>query len=1107
MPPHRRRSLVISGSHLYYITTNTETSQMVAGVYEQVGGQLVRVADAYNITVGGSQAARVVHDLPGLGVLFGAANTATQWAVYLFDPETFGERLAYNFLDSTENQPWSNQGEAANVGQSVVVTRNSNTVSGIWIGTYDGSGLLSGASKNISVSTRKLAISPMVVVGQKVRYAQVEHASGSPYNVVLASYEYDFDTDTFTRIEAGQSARATLASTASRAWGLSLRGTDPLTYHAFHTTTPSTDTQVMKYVAWEWGAGTLLADMELDRATSWRDHSRPVDIGTGFLYVESQGGVLVPHHIQPPTVTPLSGGVPDYDGDTLKYALGMWGESEAPATVPPGHYDETTGLLTVYRHEAEFGVTAVFEVPITLEEEAETAVADLLATGSLVASGTRTRTADLAAAATATLAAATVRVRVGQAQLDATTALAASGTVLRGADAILAASTALDASASRTRFAQLDALAAAQLDATARTTRAVAADLQATATLAGTTSGVRLATALLDATASLTAQGIRTSVAEAALAATAALAVTASPERLAASTMAATADLAGSAERTRRLAATIDVTAQLAATAQRAAHAVATLSAQASLSASADVLGVVLASADLSATAALSAWPQTTRAATATLPATAALIADATLVAAQRQSPTRTTINTGWVNEAGGDENLHLSVAGEEPNYDTWAQSAQPPGDEKFGTGFDLTAPVSRAGHVITVVAGKYPAEDGRAVHLNLQLVERGTTVATWDWQDLPLVAQEDFVLTEAQADEIVDYGDVELRFTATDSGGGSTRGARVYWVEFELPPAITYTHLVVVATATLDATAGAIRHAVTTLDATAQLAAEATVEGVQFASAALAAVADVDAAARVVRAATAALPATAALAATASVGAAVFAAAGLAATADVDAVATRARPAAADLGATAGLSATASLGAEHLATAALAATAGMAAEAHVERRAFAALDASASVSAIGARVRTALAPLAATTQLAALARTAKPAGTDLIATAALAAAATRVRPVAADLPATTGLVAAATPLAWAQGELYAIAALDAVPTRLIRVDAALHATATLFAEVEPSTYVEADLWATASMLVSGVRIPGRWAPRKPKAQHYNPHDPSALHRRKGGPK
>ena len=611
--------------------------------------------------------------------------------------------------------------------------------------------------------------------------------------------------------------------------------------------------------------------------------------------------------------------------------------------------------------------------------------------------------------------------------------------------------------------------------------------------------------AQLAATAQLVANPVIMSVASADIAATAQLAATGTVVLPAAAAITATAAITASAQRLTFAAATLAGTATLAATGQHAKTGAAALQSVATLTASGarQVTGH------------------------ASLSATATLASDATVTAAlQRKRPVRTTINTGWVNEVGGSEDLHLSVAGDEANYDTWAQSSQPPGDEKFGTGFDLLAPVSRAGHSITVVAGKYPAEDGQPIQLNIQLTERDNVIASWTWPDLPLVGEQTFTLTEQQASQIVIYSDVEARFTAEDTAGGASRGARVYWVEIQTPAAITDAHAALLgqaqlaadarvvklaaanlasaatvvasgalvawrgagllATASLAADALRLTHADADLAATASLAADATrglhadatltASGsiaatgslVRRGEAALQAQAALDAAGVRVALADASITATAALAADLS--GTLFAAAQLAgaATLVADGSTVGQVAGAANLAATAQVDASGGL--VLAAAAALSGSASIEAAGTRQRLASASLPASATLAGTGHRTRLANAAMAATAALAAQGTRTTLATADLVASAAVAATGTRVRATSATLNASAQLVAAAQRTRLAAATLDAAATLTGAGLRVARGAASLPAAAALTAALTDTAITAAHLAASATL-------------------------------------
>ena len=596
-----------------------------------------------------------------------------------------------------------------------------------------------------------------------------------------------------------------------------------------------------------------------------------------------------------------------------------------------------------------------------------------------------------------------------------------------------------------------------------------AADLEAVATLAAegeVAAAPLLGAAALEGTAALTATAITALQAEATLASTATVTAVGSLVRHGVASITATATVTASARRLALATSTLASTASLTASGQRLALATATLPSTALVTA----LGVrqPLGASTLPSTATLTATSVGVTLAEASLTATATLTSEAVIIAEQRQRPTRTTINTGWVNQDGHSDDLHLSVAGDDVDYGTWAQSSQPPGDEKFGTGFDLLAPVNRAGHQITVIAGKYPSEDGQQINLSLELRERDTIIATWQWTNLPLVDVSTFTLTEEQAEQIIHYPDVELRFTAAHEGGGATRGARLYWVEFETPAAITRAHASLVAQALVTADVRLIRTATSTLPATASVTANA------------------------IRLALGSAAVTATATATAAGVRQALGSAAITATASVTTAGTLQKLTSATLPASATLSATGAL--VRYGSAAMATTAALAASGVRQPTAIAALPATATVTADALRLAYGHASITATATLTANLVDAIDVTAELKATAALVVAGRVIRHGVAALPAAAaltaigtrqaisaaslataaGLTAAGTRQALAIAELPTTASVTALGTRVAFADAPLHATASLSANLVSAVDVTAELLTAATLAASG---------------------------------
>jgi len=123
----------------------------------------------------------------------------------------------------------------------------------------------------------------------------------------------------------------------------------------------------------------------------------------------------------------------------------------------------------------------------------------------------------------------------------------------------------------------------------------------------------------------------------------------------------------------------------------------------------------------------------------------------------------------------------------------------------------DVTDPAVSTGHIVRYRYSK-TATGGSSPNITVDLVENTTVRASSGAVAIPDATTWNdgtFTLTGGEADSITDYADLRLRFTMTRAGG-SARGARVSWAEFEVPAAGTPASLTVAA-ATAPAAGGTV--------------------------------------------------------------------------------------------------------------------------------------------------------------------------------------------------------------------------------------------------------------------------------------------------------
>lgn len=140
-----------------------------------------------------------------------------------------------------------------------------------------------------------------------------------------------------------------------------------------------------------------------------------------------------------------------------------------------------------------------------------------------------------------------------------------------------------------------------------------------------------------------------------------------------------------------------------------------------------------------------------------------------TIAITQIAHPTSDVSAGGWTTDTGATTDLYAAIDEATPADDDFIRSPESPTADvceiALGT---LTDPGTDAGFVVRYRYGK-SAAGGEQIDLTVSLVEGTTVIASWLHTDvsdtLTTVGQ---TLSEAEAAEIVDFGDLRLRFEAT---------------------------------------------------------------------------------------------------------------------------------------------------------------------------------------------------------------------------------------------------------------------------------------------------------------------------------------------------
>lgn len=147
-----------------------------------------------------------------------------------------------------------------------------------------------------------------------------------------------------------------------------------------------------------------------------------------------------------------------------------------------------------------------------------------------------------------------------------------------------------------------------------------------------------------------------------------------------------------------------------------------------------------------------------------------------------------------WTDDAGGTTNIFQAINEVTPSDTDFVQSDNTPAvGETCTIGMSsVTDPAVSTGHILRWRYAKSAAA-GRTIEVRLDLRESGTPVLTSPrtFTDISNVAaQDNYTLTGTEADNITNYGNLEIFMLGIRSGSGGARRAEIYWAELEVPNA-----------------------------------------------------------------------------------------------------------------------------------------------------------------------------------------------------------------------------------------------------------------------------------------------------------------------------
>jgi len=145
-----------------------------------------------------------------------------------------------------------------------------------------------------------------------------------------------------------------------------------------------------------------------------------------------------------------------------------------------------------------------------------------------------------------------------------------------------------------------------------------------------------------------------------------------------------------------------------------------------------------------------------------------------------------------WSDDGGGTTNIFQSIDEIIASDTDFVRSdTTPTAAEDYDAGMSsVTDPVSDSGHILRWRYAK-SASGGRTIAINLELRDGSTVITTRSFTDISEVfTQDTYTLSAAEADNISDYSNLNVRIDAVRSGGGAARRGQVSWVELEVPDA-----------------------------------------------------------------------------------------------------------------------------------------------------------------------------------------------------------------------------------------------------------------------------------------------------------------------------
>jgi hypothetical protein len=110
-----------------------------------------------------------------------------------------------------------------------------------------------------------------------------------------------------------------------------------------------------------------------------------------------------------------------------------------------------------------------------------------------------------------------------------------------------------------------------------------------------------------------------------------------------------------------------------------------------------------------------------------------------------------------------------------------------------------VSTPSNRLNHILKYTYRK-SASAGRTINVTVKLLQGSTLIKSWTHTNISEVwTQGTQTLTEEEANQITNYGDLRVRYEPSYSGTGSSRSCQWSWCVFEVPKASTGMGLTVI--------------------------------------------------------------------------------------------------------------------------------------------------------------------------------------------------------------------------------------------------------------------------------------------------------------------